>query len=222
MEAWEELDALAEELRATNAVWQENAAALHQQIDALRPDLDALEDQFVALQIGETLRELCRRLLNDAGRVHAVRMEFGILRSVALTWESTADPRQAGEAAAGQYSIDVRIGPRYLLGIEPAGATAPDLRLSILIAGEKQLVATLPTTTERFRAAVLRAFRAPKFTEPPQEQGSDAEAAEPFERDAGSTDPRATATAAEAPPADGNGNGVTREPGMADEEPKAE
>ena len=177
MDEWQELEVLAGELRASNEAWAQSADTLQQQLGSFAPVAEQIERQFAELGVYDAMRAIARRLLNDTARVHMARLNFGLTQSAALIWSPMDDPRPllAGAAPESQYSIEVRVGPRYLLGI--SSEAAGDQRLAIVIAGEKQLIATLPTNADRFRAAMLRAFQAPLYNGPPRPERTGGEAA---------------------------------------------
>jgi hypothetical protein len=179
MDPWEQLDALVTELQAANEEWSRSAEQLSGQLAAFKTITEQLDAALDALAVMDAIGALNERLFSGAARVHQARTYYGLSRVAALVWHAIEDPRPAMAAAApgGMYSIEVRLGPRYLLGVQKDGGGAGDERLSILIEGEKQLVATLPTTAEKFRSALLRAFAAPGYSGPPRETGSEEQGA---------------------------------------------
>jgi hypothetical protein len=171
MDRWEELDSLVLELKSANEEWSRSSEQLSGQLEAFKAITDQLDETLNAIGVIEALTALNERLFNGAARVHQARTYYGLSRAAALVWHAIEDPRpeMANAAPRGMYSIEVRLGPRYLLGVQKDAGGAGDERLSILIEGEKQLVATLPTTAQKFRAALLRAFAAPSCSGPPRE-----------------------------------------------------
>jgi|GEM_PF-3554176 len=166
---WAELAALAEELRGQDEQWRATCEAMAAQLELVRGVREGVEQQLAELGVEEHLARLARELLNDAGRLHSARLNYGLTRSLALLWHALDDPRASRREAPpeAEYAVEVRVGPRYLLGVPNSGSG--DERISIVIAGQKRLVATLPTTREKFRAALLRAFAAPSYSGPPRE-----------------------------------------------------
>lgn len=172
MDEWLELDQLFEELRAANADWAASAEAVQRQVESFRELSEQVERHFDELAVYEALLRLGRRVLNDAARIHVARLHFGLMRSAAIIWYPLDDPRPALASAPpqGQYRLEVRIGPGYLLGGRPEARLTGDQRLTVLIEGERQMVATLPITAEKYRAALLRAFQAPHYAGPSREE----------------------------------------------------
>jgi hypothetical protein len=168
---WAELEALIVELREANERWRNTNETLQKQLESFREVTEQIEQHFDGLAVYDSLLTLSSRVLNDAARVHTGRLNYGLTLSAAMVWYAMDDPRLelADASPEGSYTIEVRIGPRYLLGVERDAGASSDQRMSVLIAGEKQLVATLPTTPEKFRAALLRAFTAPHYSGPPRE-----------------------------------------------------
>jgi hypothetical protein len=183
-DAWAELEALAAALRAADEHWRSTSEAMAAQLELVRNVREQVDQHYAELAIEAQLERLARSLLNDAARLHAARLDYGLTRTAMLIWHPLDDPRPALREVSpeAQYAIEVRIGPRYLLRLPGGGAA--DERLSILIAGEKRLVATLPTTREKLRAALLRAFEAPAYSGPPREQPA-GEPASPDQTDTG-------------------------------------
>jgi len=197
MDEWAELDAFVGELRAQNEAWSQATEALAAQLAGFSAVTEQIEQHFSSLGIQEALLTLARRALNDAARLHSARLNYGLTHSAALVWHPLDDPRQALAAAPpeAQFSIEVRIGPRYLLGVSGDARAAGDQRVGILIAGEKQLFAVLPTTPDKFRAALLRAFQAPQYSGPPRdEEPAEAQSGEFAEVDAAAPDPATAAS----------------------------
>jgi hypothetical protein len=202
METWDELETLLDELRAANEQWRASVEGLTEQLAAARAVGDKLDQFYADLGVLDALLTINRRIFNESGRLHTARSDYGLTRVAALIWHSVEDPRPELAAAPpeGMYSIEVRLGPRYLLGVS-GGAIAPgDERLYVLIQGEKQLLAPLPTSRERFRAALLRAFAAPGYSGPARVAGEHAEAAAGVSTDqpSGTEANRATEDGAEA------------------------
>ncbi len=169
-DAWAELDALAAALREADEHWRSTSEAMAAQLELVRGVREQIDQHYAELAVEAQLERLARSLLNDAARLHVARLDYGLIRTAMLLWHPLDDPRPRLREVSpeAQYAIEVRIGPRYLLRLPGGGAA--DERLSILIAGEKRLVATLPTTREKLRAALLRAFEAPAYSGPPNEQ----------------------------------------------------
>jgi hypothetical protein len=153
---WPELDALVEELRAQHEERWRGMEELRTQLEQLQTQLQLVVQQVELLQVRETLRLLNERLLGGMGWIEMIESGAGIEYTAALIWPSVADPRApAGEPdKQGMYRIDV------WLGLSPEAAQ-PRVR----IAGAKRLEARLPTSDERFRAALLSVFRNPRFVE---------------------------------------------------------
>ena len=200
METWDELDALVSGIRKANEEWAKSADELQKQLDGFRDVAEQIERHFADLAVYDAMCAVSRRILNDAARIHLARLNYGLTRSAAMLWYPMDDPRKELSSAPPDtvYSLEVRIGPRYLLGAH-AGNTAGDQRMSILIAGEKQLLATLPTTAERFQSALLQAFDNPQRSRPAPE----AETAESPADDSEGAQATTDGTAAEGAPSHG-------------------
>jgi TolA-binding protein len=168
MNDWPELDALVEELRNAQAERWNRIQELRQQLQGLQPHLEVLRRQFEDLQIDAHLRALNDQMLAGLGSVELVSAGTGIEYLAALVWPAHVHPHAAEEEAdeGVLYRIEVWLGP-----------SLQDGRPRIRIAGERRLEAVLPTSGERFRAALLRVFREPQRVERPAEQ-PDAEAAD--------------------------------------------
>jgi hypothetical protein len=183
MDAWEELDALVAGLRSENTAWAERIDALAGEAETLGKLTADVDRQYEALGVREAFEALAQAVLAGAATIYEARRPFGYSRQATLAWHAGDDPRAAfaDEPRDSLLTLDVAVGPRLLLdgGGDAAGAE----RLTVLIMGDKRLLATLPTSRERFRAALLRAFAAPRH-------GQDAQAA--------SNEPTATETAANA------------------------
>lgn len=162
MDGWVELEALIGALREGNAAWAESADKLANEASSLGKLVEDVERHYGELGVRDALQALADRALAGAASVYEARRAFGYTRTATLAWQAADDPRAAlaGEAASSWLSVDVLIGPRVL--IDAGAAAAPDDRLAVVIAGEKRLVATLPTSREKFRGALLRAFAAPR------------------------------------------------------------
>jgi hypothetical protein len=184
MEDWAELDGLVAELEAANAEWSKSIGALRTQVEAFREVGDAAAKNYQDLRVEDALLAVAQRALGDTARLQTARLNFGLTRSAVLLWSAIDDPRPALSTATPEAhcSIEVRIGPRYMLGIERDRGGAGDQRLAIMIAGAKQLVATLPTTPEKFRSALLIVFKDPHISDPTRDGAeSNAPPAEPPE-----------------------------------------
>jgi len=170
METWDELDALVSGIRKANEEWAKSADELQKQLDGFRDVAEQIGRHFADLAVYDAMCAVSRRILNDAARIHLARLNYGLTRSAAMLWYPMDEPRKELSSAPPDtvYSLEVRIGPRYLLSAH-ADSAAGDQRMSILIAGEKQLLATLPTTAERFQSALLRAFGNPQRSAPAPE-----------------------------------------------------
>ena len=151
---WPELDALLEELRADNDERWQAAQELRKQFEQLQTQLQVLAQQYDALHVHDALQALNDRLLSGMGTIEMVQSGVGIEYVAALVWPASFDPRVSADESTrqGLYRIEVWLGP----GMQ-------DGQPRIRIAGEKRLEAKLPTSTERFRAALLSVFRSPQF-----------------------------------------------------------
>jgi hypothetical protein len=214
MDEWNELDQLFEQLRAANEAWATSADAVQRQVESFRPLRDQVDHHFEELAVYEALLRLGGRVLSDAARIHQARLHFGLVRSALIAWYPLDDPRPqlATAPPEGQYSLEIRVGPRYLLGVERDAGLASDQRLSILIAGEKQMVALLPTSAERFRAALLRAFETPRYAGPNRESDEEPGAEDQASRvESEATEATTEGAAAEAAVADAAGTETVAE-----------
>jgi hypothetical protein len=169
MNDWPELDAVYAELRQANEERWRRTDELRQQLAELQPQIDVISRQFVDLRVDEHLRSINDRLLAGLGSVEVVYGGVGIEYAAALVWPGHAHPIEEidGPSEDSMYRIDVWLGP-----------TLEDGRARIRIVGAKRLEAVLPTNGERFRTALLMAFRNPQRLErprPPETQGSEAE-----------------------------------------------
>jgi hypothetical protein len=153
MDDWPELDELIQELQQANEERWQRTQELRQQLDGLQPQLELVELQFRALQVDEHLRLLNERALGGLGNVEVVHGGVGIEYAAALVWPPHIHPGVDGGQPdeEGVYRIDVWLGP----GLQ-------DGRGRIRIAGARRLEAVLPTSTERFRSALLSVFRDPQ------------------------------------------------------------
>ena len=201
MSDWQELDDLAAELRAANAAWAERVDALAGEGEPLNKLTADVEQQFADLGVREALEALAQRALAGAATIYEARRPFGYARSATLAWHPSDDPRAelATDEREALLTLDVAVGPRLLLG---AGEGVPaDDRLAVLIMGEKRMMATLPTSREKFRAALLRAFAAPRRGSVPEgpEAASGESAGDPEDKTSRSaTEPDVTAERAQA------------------------
>lgn len=168
MADWPELDALAQEIREQNdARWQQTDT-LRRHFQELRGQHGLAADQFASLKVQELLEVINEQVLAGLGTVEVVQSGAGMEVLAALAWPAFCDPRVSEESSdAGVYRIEV------WLGLDPQSS-----RLRIRLAGEKRLEATLPTSEERFRAALLQVFRSPRFLSHGPAEGEQAESEE--------------------------------------------
>lgn len=180
MDEWSELDQLFDELRAANEAWAASAEAVRRQVESFRPSPADVDRHFAELGVYDALLRLGGRMLSDAARIHLARLHFGLVRSALIAWYPLDDPRPGLSTAPpqGQYSIEIRVGPGYLLGAPTEAGLGGNERLTVLIEGEKHQIARLPISAEKFRAALLRAFQAPHYAGPGREPAADAGKAE--------------------------------------------
>jgi hypothetical protein len=166
---WAELEQLIEELRSANQERWTLMETTRQQLAGLQPHLDVISRQYEALEIERHLREMNERLLGGLGNVEVVQSGMGIEFIAALIWPASLGPAEADNSPEEGTicRIEVWLGP----GLQ-------DGRARIRIAGAKRLEAVLPTTSERFRIALLSVFRNPQMVRQPvsgateEEQGS--------------------------------------------------
>lgn len=165
---WPELDALLEEMQAEDAERWQAAQELRKHFEQLQPQIQVVAQQYETLQVQASLQALNDRLLSGMGTVELVHSGVGIEFIASLVWPAYVDPRGAAEESAkeGLYRIEVWLGPGMQDG-------QPRIRIS----GEKRLEAKLPTSTERFRAALISVFRNPRFA--PREAPAEAPDQEP-------------------------------------------
>jgi hypothetical protein len=167
---WAELELLIEELRSANQERWTRMEAMRLQLAGLQPHLDVISRQYEALEIERHLREMNDRLLGGLGNVEVVHSGMGIEFIAALIWPASLGPAEAddGPEESAICRIEVWLGP----GLQ-------DGRARIRIAGAKRLEAVLPTSSERFRVALLSVFRNPQMVLQPasgvsdDEQGAD-------------------------------------------------
>src|SRR6476469_9128197 len=158
MDEWPELDALVEELHKAHEERWRTAQDLRQQLAMLQPHVEVLSRQFEELQVEAHLRLINERILAGLGSVELVHAGTGIEYLGALVWPAHVHPAE-GEAqpSVGEVCrIEVWLGPNL-----------EDGRPRIRIAGERRLEATLPTSPERFRSALLRVFQQPQRVRSP-------------------------------------------------------
>jgi hypothetical protein len=169
MEDWTELEELAGELRQQDEERWKQLDELRQQFEALQPHVEVIKRQFSELEVDAHLHALNQRLLGGLGSVEMIHSGAGLEYIAALVWPAHVSPQAApeGAAAEGAYRIEVWLGP----GLQ-------DGRPRIRISGSKRLEAVLPTTTARFRSALLSVFQAPQFIARPEGEPTEA-AAEP-------------------------------------------
>jgi hypothetical protein len=167
---WQELEGLVEELRSAREESWQRAEQLRQQMSSLQPHLEIIARQYEDLGVAAHLGRLNEKLLAGMGSVEVIESGLGFERVAALVWPAQIDPRDRdGSESDGYFRIEIWMGPGF-----------QDGRPRVRIAGAKRLEATLPTNAERFRSALLMAFRDPQFVERPDlkkegEESSDSE-----------------------------------------------
>jgi hypothetical protein len=153
MDDWSELDDLVNELRQQHEERWQRLDDLRQQFSALQPHVDVIGRQVSDLAVDDHLHAVNQRLLGGLGSVETVRSGAGVEYIAALLWPAHIAPTAAPDAPGdGVYRIEVWLG----LGLE-------DGRPRIRISGSKRLEAVLPTTSARFRAALLAVLKSPQF-----------------------------------------------------------
>jgi hypothetical protein len=159
MDNWPELDALYEELRRENEEHWRRTDELRQKLAELQPQIDIISQQFGDLQVDQHLRSINDRLLAGLGSVEVIYGGVGIEYAAALVWPGHAQTQAEGDDSADEamYRIDVWLGPAL-----------EDGRARIRLVGAKRLEAFLPTSSERFRTALLTVFRNPQRVERPE------------------------------------------------------
>ena len=163
-DAWEELDALCQELPAGDGSESDVRAQLKAQIETLRPALEALDRHSSDLRTEEALMLVRDRLLSGAAVIQHISFEYGLERSVAMIWPAALDPRPDLAREGGEYRIEVwlRMGE--------------DGRPRVRVIGARRMEASLPVAREKFRAVLLGAVRAPAYVEHAHEHGGAAPA----------------------------------------------
>jgi hypothetical protein len=155
MDDWAELDALVEELRQEDVERWHQLDELRIQLGTLQPISEVITRQFSELQVDAHLGAINDRLLGGFGSVEVVHSGAGIEYAAALVWPAHVGPHAPPEESeGGVYRIEVWLGPNL-----------QDGRARIRIEGAKRLEATLPTSSGRFRAALLTVFRNPQFVD---------------------------------------------------------
>jgi len=207
MSDWAELDALVAELRGANPEWAKRLDEREKEskdAEQVAAQIAAEVDRhFTELGVREALEALARQALADTATLHEARGPFGYTRAMTLVWRPADDPRpELTTVQDARLTLEVSIGPRMLLPIEPPAA---DTRLTVAIIGEKRLIATLPTTREKFRAALLRAFAAPARLPAGRQPPPGAEAEAPAESGGPTEEQGERPAAAEGAPAGSNG-----------------
>lgn len=150
---WDALEELSKETAdERDAAWQEHQAALRSQVETLAPVMELLAEQDRALDADGALEQIRDRFLAGAGVIQRTTFEYGIERMRVLAWPAALDPRAGLAAREGEYHVEVWVGVNE------------NMRPRVRVVGEKRLEATLPVSAEKFRAALLGALRAPKFT----------------------------------------------------------
>lgn len=158
MTDWPELDTLVEELRAQNEERWRQTQELHEQLSQIQAQLEVVGRQYDELQVRELLQEINERLLGGLGTLESMHGGKGLEFVAALVWPLHCDPRSIpAELGDGVYRINVWLGLHLQDG-------KPRIRIS----GARRLQATLPTSVDRFRAALLTVFRDPEFLANPQ------------------------------------------------------
>jgi len=164
-EDWPELAELIARIEEGAAEGWQRASQVRAQAAGLAPHVVGLAQQFVDLGVDVHLRQLNERLLGGLGSVELVEGGMGVERIAALVWPADIHPQPASseaEQGEGLYRIEVWLGP----GLQ-------DGRARIRIAGAKRLEAVLPTSAERFRAALLSVFQSPMFVQRPPAEETD-------------------------------------------------
>ena len=158
---WPELAQLVSEIIELDAEGWRRSSEVRSQANSLSLHVAAVEQCFTELDIGSHLRILNERLLAGVGSVELVEGGMGIERIASLVWPSEIHPQPTpgSEQAAGMYRIEVWLGPG-----------PQDGKPRIRIAGTKRLEAVLPTSSERFRTALLAVFQNPAFLPRPEDQ----------------------------------------------------
>jgi len=154
-EDWPELAELIARIEEAGADGWQRASQVRAQAAGLAPHVEGLAQQFVDLGVDAHLRQLNERLLAGLGSVELIVGGMGVEWVAALVWPADIHPQPPPsevEEGEGLYRIEVWLGP----GLQ-------DGRARIRIAGAKRLEAVLPTSPERFRAALLAVFQSPMF-----------------------------------------------------------
>lgn len=158
MMEWPELDALVDEIRVGNEERWRQTQELHEQLGQIQAQLEVVGRQYDELQVRQLLQEINERLLGGLGTLESMHGGKGLEFVAALVWPQHCDPRSmAAEQPDGVYRINVWLGLNLQDG-------KPRIRIS----GAKRLQASLPTSVDRFRAALLTVFRDPEFLANPQ------------------------------------------------------
>ena len=152
-EEWPELDTLAAELREQSHEGWQQVDELRSQFEPLNAQKDLIASQCVELRVRELLQSINTRILGGLGTLEIVQAGAGLELIHGLVWSPHIDPRRHADEAEGTvYRIDVWLG----LSLE-------DAKARVRIIGAKRLEATLPTSPERFRSALLAVLREPRL-----------------------------------------------------------
>lgn len=171
MDDWSELEELVNDLEQRYEERWRQLAELRQQMAALQSHLEIIRRQFDELEVDAHLQALNQKLLGGLGSVEMIHSGAGIEYIAALVWPAHIVPQDIQDASEdGVYRIEVWLGP-----------SLEDGRPRIRISGSKRLEALLPTSSNRFRSALLTVFQSPMFIVRPESDISEQEvgAAEP-------------------------------------------
>ena len=161
---WPELAELVAQIEGLESEGWKRSAEVRTQTSGLALHIASLAQCFADLEVDTHLRLLNDKLLGGLGSVELIQGGMGVERIAALVWPSDIHPQPptGEEQAEGVYRIEVWLGP----GLQ-------DGKARIRIAGAKRLEAVLPTSAERFRAALLLVFQNPAFMPRPASPETD-------------------------------------------------
>jgi hypothetical protein len=172
---------LVAQIREENSVGWQRSMAVRAQASALQAHIELIAGQYDALQIENCLRDLNQELLAGLGNVELVHAGMGLERVAALTWPADIHPRASAETERpedGVYRVEIWLGPAL-----------EDGKAKIRIAGAKRLEAALPTSSDRFRSALLAVFHNPLFLARPAADTTAEDSTDSNEQDPDLTNP---------------------------------